>query len=136
MKRRKFIRMVKMRFAQAVIIGDKTQTFRPTPKVMPKPGDALILRVWAGRPYWTKQLPLIDTTVLRVRPARVTEAGIVMEHSDGDRLLAGDDADRFARADGFRDWAEMREWMTKEHKRLPVVGVVIYWPKPAAKEIT
>ena len=129
-KPRKFVRMVKPRFAPAVRSGDKTQTFRPTPKIMPQPGDLLSLRVWDGRPYWSKQLPLIDTTVLRVRPARVTEAGIVMEHSDGNRLLAGDDADRFARADGFSDWAEMKAWMTKEHKRLPVVGVVIYWPRP------
>ena len=35
-------------------------------------------------------------------------------------------ANRFARADGFKDFREMREWF-RETYSLPFVGVVVYW---------
>jgi hypothetical protein len=49
-------------------------------------------------------------------------------HIMGEKMMAltGEPLEKFARADGFTGWPEMRDWFTAEHG-LPFDGVVLYW---------
>ncbi|OYX79618.1 MAG: hypothetical protein B7Y77_01655 [Bradyrhizobium sp. 35-63-5] len=44
-------------------------------------------------------------------------------------LHTGETLERFARADGFASWPEMRDWFDRTHG-LPLVGVMIRWLVP------
>ena len=70
-----------------------------------------------------------------IKVCRIDDEGIVMQPPSSCLLaiagakiitLDGELADRFARADGFANWNEMREWFKAEHG-LPFDGVVLYW---------
>lgn len=127
-----FVRMFKPRFARLVESGKKKQTIRPTPKRFPKPGDLISLREWSGKPYRSKQRLLMEACITDVRVCAITDNGIGIEtEGSKDSLVMLDEQrrDRFAKADGFNDWNEMRDWFKTEHKQLPFVGIVIYWEK-------
>jgi len=130
-----FVRMFKPRFAKLVKAGKKLQTIRPLPKRIPRRGDTLSLRRWKGKPYRSRQIILRESTVDRIEVCRIQEEGIYAPPGDGSLLaISGvkyilykdDSANRFARADGFKDWNEMREWFRTEHG-LPFDGVIIFW---------
>lgn len=131
----RFVRMFKPRFAELVASGKKTQTIRPLPKRIPRRGDLLSLRTWEGQPYRSKQRVLREAVVQEVRPCFIREDGIYTQPGQGSLLwsmgvnvmhLRGEDADRFARADGFSHWPEMFEWFRLEHG-LPFDGIAIFW---------
>lgn len=117
-----YFRMFKPQFAPLVESGKKLQTVRPTPKRMPKPGDKISLREWTGLPYRSKQRVLRDAIIEKVEPIRITTAGIYVSECP----LGLDTEQRFAMADGFRSWVEMREWFDTTHG-LPFEGIVIHW---------
>ena len=130
-----FVRMFKPRFASLVKSGEKMQTIRPLPKRIPRRGDTLSLRTWSGKPYRSKQLILCKTKVKEIKVCCIQEDGIYMQPPEGCVLavvgaaviaLKDSDADRFARADGFSDWNEMRDWCKAEHG-LPFDGIILYW---------
>lgn len=130
-----FVRMFKPRFAKLVKAGRKLQTIRPLPKRIPRCGDHLSLRRWLGKPYRSRQRILRKATVSRIEVCRIEKEGIFAPPGDGSLLAVlgvkyiyynGTSADRFARADGFKDWQEMREWFKAEHG-LPFDGVIIFW---------
>lgn len=134
-KPRRFVRMFKPRFAKMVKSGEKRQTVRPVPSVMPRVGDIFDLRMWSGKPYWSKQVKLIETTVLDVKVCCVTTGGIFMQSPAGSIMhllgipfvsFTGPAADDFAYRDGFKDWQEMRAWFETEHS-LPFDGIVIFF---------
>ena len=136
-----FVRMFKPRFAKLVKAGKKFQTIRPLPKRIPRCGDTLSLRMWKGKPYRSKQRVLLETKLDDIKVCHIDEKGIVMQPPSGCLLaiagakiitLDGEHADRFARADGFTDWNEMREWFKAEHG-LPFDGVVLYWQNDGAE---
>jgi len=130
-----FVRMFKPRFAKLVKAGKKLQTIRPIPKRIPRCGDTLSLRMWTGKPYRSKQRVLLETKLDRIEVIRIDENGIIKPPGEGSILavmgeklcvLEGVNADRYARADGFKDWNEMRDWFNTEHG-LPFDGVALYW---------
>ncbi len=131
----RFVRMFQPRFAQLVESGNKRQTIRPPPKRIPRRGDHLSLRMWIGKPYRSKQRVLLETKLEEIKVLGIFDEGIVMQPPSGCLLaiagariitLRDEQADRFARDDGFADWNEMRDWFKAEHG-LPFDGVVLYW---------
>lgn len=116
------VRMFQKRFAALVESGAKKQTIRPTPKRMPKVGEAISLRVWCGKPYRSKQRVLKEATITNVSEVLITHGGIEL---NGLTLFEGD-ARRFARADGFQSEREMIEWFKETHG-LPFFGVLLVW---------
>lgn len=134
----RFVRLFKPRFARLVESGEKTQTIRPLPKRIPRRGDTLSLREWTGKPYRSKQRVLLETRLEEIKVCIIDNHGIMMQprsgclpdkHGAPHLSLGGEQADRFARTDGFTDWNEMRDWFRAEHG-LPFVGVVLYWDFP------
>lgn len=125
-----FVRLFKPRFAALVESGAKLQTVRPTPMRMPRPGDTISLRTWTGKPYRSKMRVLRESVVTVVAPVHINEFGIshvgpIKSYApQTGELKAGYEA--FARADGFKDFAEMRDWFLAEHG-LPFTGIVIFW---------
>lgn len=117
------VRMFKPQFAPLVESGEKRQTVRPTPKRMPKVGEALSLRTWTGLPYRSKQRVLRETVVAEVREILVDEHGVTLY--DGEAGYAPNHY-TFAQADGFPTWADMRDWFQQQHG-LPFRGVLIKW---------
>lgn len=91
--------------------------------------------MWTGKPYRSKQRVLLETKLDDIKVCRIDDEGIVIQPPAGCLLatlgaelmsLNGYEADHFARADGFSDWNEMRDWFKAEHG-LPFDGVVLYW---------
>lgn len=117
-----FVRMFKPRFAALVEAGTKTQTVRPKPKRMPRPGDTISLRCWSGKPYRSKQRVIREAVITEVHPVFITPHGLSVNR----QLLTLADTEAFARADGFSDWANMRTWFEVEHG-LPFEGILIRW---------
>ena len=103
-------------FADKVRDGSKLQTIRPPRKREIHPGDELSLRRWTGAPYRSKQEVLREAVCVEVEPI------LLRDWSYGsDKHL-----DALARADGFADWPEMRDWFRATHG-LPFRGVLIRW---------
>jgi len=131
-----FVRMFKPRFAAAVEAGTKRQTVRPMPKRMPRRGDTISLRCWIGAPYRSKQRVLREAKIERVAEIVIAADEVLpikirpMQDDRDERrylnLSYSPTPDDFARADGFADWTEMREWFAREHG-LPFAGIVIFW---------
>jgi hypothetical protein len=114
-----FVRMFKPQFAALVESGKKLQTVRPTPKRMPKVGDKISLRCWTDKPYRSKQRVLMESTITEISMVDITENGISVNSY-------AEPCDDFARADGFRDFFELRDWFRATHG-LPFEGIVIHW---------
>ena len=115
------VRMFKPRFADLVRSGAKKQTVRPVPKRMPAPGWLLDARQWSGRPYNSPQVAIGEYRLLRV--ASITIDSRIRLSGE---WLNEDARERFAIADGFAGWDEMREWFAAEHS-LPFSGVCFFW---------
>ena len=113
------VRMFKPQFALLVEAGAKRQTVRPTPQRMPMVGDKISLRTWTGKPYRSKQRVLREATISEVAMVDITETGIAVNS-------VAVPCDDFARADGFMDFFDLRDWFKATHG-LPFEGVVIKW---------
>lgn len=98
------------RFAELVRAGTKRQTIRE--KARCKPGSQLSLRRWTGKPYRSKQEHLREAMCLCVQ-------GVFIDES----TIPDDD---FAKADGFKNWAELLGWFRETHG-LPFKGEVVRW---------
>ena len=126
----KFI-MFKDQWIDPILLGTKVQTVRPPRKIPIAVGDALSLRVWTGRPYASKQRTLLETHCTSVCEIAIDYGGIVKEPDKkfGQRMgsrLSVEDGERFARRDGFANFAEMCVFFGKMHG-LPFRGVAISW---------
>jgi hypothetical protein len=111
--------MFKEQFAPMVAAGTKRQTIRKTARC--KVGDWLSLRRWTGKAYRSKQEVLRTDVCTRVMPVRIA-------YEDDYVDLGGDWVPRenLAALDGFKDWAEMRDWFEAVHG-LPFSGWLIEW---------
>lgn len=121
------------RFAPKVRDGTKRQTVRPRPKRLrdyPRKGDRFSGRMWTGRPYNSPQEILREGIVTAVIPIEISSWGIRLSNSM-DYLPKGQET-RFARADGFENWQDMRKWFAENHpKAMPFSGLLIKWkPDP------
>lgn len=116
--------MFQERFAPLVESGAKCQTIRPMRRNPVRVGDAVSLRAWTGRAYRSKQRVLREVIVLKVERVSVLVSGIWTGPEEDRRLTTL--PHQFAKADGFADWPEMREWFARTHG-LPFHGVLIQW---------
>lgn len=118
------VRMFKPQFAELVEHGAKRQTVRPTPKRMPKAGDAISLRMWTGKPYRSPQRTLRDAIVERCAKVEIGLGGVAVDNEMVD-------CEEFAHADGFPNFFELRKWFILNHglphRDRSFVGIVIFW---------
>lgn len=119
------VRMFKPQFAPLVESGVKCQTVRPVPVRMPKAGERISLREWISKPYRSKQRVLREAIITEVSHCDITETGIAVNSY-------AEPCDDFARADGFKDFFELRDWFKATHG-LPFEGVVIKWHNDQAQ---
>jgi len=111
----------KERFAEPVRSGAKRQTIRKSAGC--EVGDILSLRRWTGRPRRSRQELLRTEPCESVCAITVTDDGVSVEG-------AAVSAQAMAKADGFADFAEMREFFRKTHG-LPFSGYLIRWQSAA-----
>ena len=115
------------RFADLVEHGSKPHTIRGERKRPIKPGDALSLRTWTGRPYMSPQRVLRPPTpCLSVIPIRVSWTDTGRPILLGADVLTPDQATALAIADGFASSADLVDWFDRTHG-LPFHGVLIRW---------
>ena len=115
------------RFAPLVAAGTKRQTIRKTARC--KVGDWVSLRRWSGKAYRSKQEVLrtdVCTAVVQVRIDRDSVYFDAAKYSERQRARSERHLDRIAVLDGFKDWAEMRDWFESVHG-LPFSGWLIEW---------
>lgn len=122
----------KPQFAPLVESGAKRQTIRAPRRDGrdPKAGDVLYL--YAGQQ--TKECrKLAQAMCISSNTIGITENSFSIAYkeigSDCPKIVKETDIyllDEFARADGFADWAEMRDWFASVHG-LPFVGYLIRW---------
>jgi hypothetical protein len=113
--------LFKEQFIEAVRKGEKTQTIRKTARC--KPGDALSLRRWTGKPYRSKQEIIGEVKCTSVQQVVINQGSIVV-----DGWVEEDEGplSRLAQYDGFDNWIAMVEWFRAVHG-LPFCGELIKW---------
>lgn len=137
---RRWVKLFKDRFAEAVRTGIKRQTIRPWPKRdedVPRVGDVVDCRRWSGLPYRSKQVKLCEGVVTSLRGVEIIDGRIHFFHDpatmgDGETVcwvLAPHAASELARADGFASAEEMVAWFRDTHG-LPFVGYLVKWAAP------
>lgn len=111
-------------FADDVESGIKTQTIRTNRKHPIKPGETLYL--YTGlRTNNTKKLKEVECK--DVYEIHIFPGAILMELRWG--VIEVHDThflNKFAQADGFRNWTRMIEWFEGTHS-LPFEGTLILW---------
>lgn len=121
--------MVQPRFEEAVVSGRKPHSIRP-PRRDGRPrarvGEVLSIRVWAGKPYRSKQREIAQVVVMEVAWISVQSQGVDLRgrflwQSRDDLALR-----ELANSDGFDTWSEMRDWFATTHG-LPFTGWLIRW---------
>lgn len=117
--------MFQDRFADLVRSGAKTTTIRKSNWHI-KPGKALSLRRWTGKPYRSKQEILREAVCRSVKGIHISETGCVIETIPG---YSGGFTERghendIARRDGFTSFPDMVDWFKKNHG-LPFEGYII-----------
>lgn len=127
---KRFVRMFQHRFVHSILDGSKCQTIRSIPKLMPLSWDLIDCRTLSGTPYASKQVRLGCFKISSVYPCEVTVDAVYIAECLDIITHTGGAIERFAKADGFASWDEMREWFDKTHG-LPFRGILIKWdPKP------
>jgi len=105
-------------FAERVERGEKRQTIRRGRKC--EPGTALQLYTGQRTKACRK---LMDAVCKDITYVGLTERGVTL----GDKSKFPSDIDDFARADGFRDYAEMWQWFSTRYETNSFTGYVIRW---------
>jgi hypothetical protein len=93
---------------------------------MPKAGEIISLREWAGKPYRSKQRELGMSAVTRVEEITLRDTGRELLATLGGESLSPEELNAFARNDGFNGAIEMFDWLQAQHG-LPFTGIVIHW---------
>lgn len=124
--------MAQPRFLEPILSGAKSHTIRARKLSRAKNlvGKIISIRIWTGRPYFSKQKEIAQTEVDFVFSIRITKERIYRLDLKKEpvRLLKG----FIAVNDGFKNWEEMRDWFKKVHG-LPFEGVLIHWKNLIAK---
>lgn len=111
------------RFAEAVASGAKTQTIRAE-RSTPHARVGAPVQLYTGmRTASCRKLVDPDPICVVSTYCAIREDGITL----GDHPRT--DLDDFARADGFRDWTDMKAWFETTHG-LPFIGRLIAWATP------
>lgn len=112
----------KEQFAYAVEYARKNQTVRKKRKRRTKVGETLYLFTGMRTPHCRR---LRRAICLDVKDTEIHSAAIKL--ADRFMTIGSSEADRFARADGFSNSAEMIGWFRKTHGLPFNDGVTIYW---------
>lgn len=122
--------MFKDRFADLVRDGIKRQTIRPKRKQKntPRPGEVMSFRRWTGKPYRSKQEQVATGLIEAVEEVEIRDEMPlpICVKPPSPALNFWPSPDKFARADGFADWPDMRDWFKATHG-LPFHGILIRW---------
>ncbi len=120
--------MAKPEFETPIVELRKQCSIRPPreDKRDPRPGEALSIRVWQGKPYRSKQREILQVEVVSVDPIRVDENHLGTVVIIGDRYLNPTEIKELAVADGFRSDYDFRQFFEKTHG-LPFSGFLIKW---------
>ena len=111
---RQWVYTFKLRFVRLVRREQKLRTMRPKRKdgKRPAPGDRISLRYWKGKPYWSSQVLIHNSTVKTVSTVVIEQGETPVVEGVS---LSAREANEFARYDGFDDFADMSEWFAHEH---------------------
>jgi len=112
------------RFASSIESGEKCQTIRKYRKRPFAIGDTLTLYTGQRTPHCRTigRAVTVGVVDVEIQSHEVTlESGGWIE-----TIVAPDDLETFARADGFADWTEMASWFEATHG-LPFTGQLIRW---------
>ena len=107
----------------AIMQGIKTHTIRAT-RMRALTGEHLSLRVWSGRPYWSKQKLLLEARCTNVQTIKIDITESRRYVSVDGLFLPWRDVDKLAMKDGFDDGQAMFEYFKK---RIPFTGWLISW---------
>jgi len=120
--------MCRPQFEEPIVAETKHHTIRPIPKRPIRPNTLLRFRVWTGTAYRSPQREFHTAALLSVMPAFIYRDCVKLIDDQAQKVVTirGADLERFARADGFPDWATMLAWFEAEHC-LPFEGVLIRW---------
>ena len=124
------VRTFMPRMSPLVESGQKHQTVRKRPKRMPKAGELFSGRAWTGKPYCSTQRLLVLSPITRVLDIDIpfhSPTGSLIAIRLSGMWLNNHEIEQFARLDGFKDAADMRQEFERM-KELPLEnGIVIYW---------
>ncbi len=122
---RTFVRLFQPRFAPLITRGEKRQTVRKHPKRMPRSGDFLDARQWAGRPYRSKQIYLGIFPIRHVSEILLTALEPIVISGD---LKLHIFPEIFAKKDGFKTYLDLWQWFEENHQvKSEFRGIVIFW---------
>jgi len=123
----------KKQFVEPILAGTKCQTIRADRKRHARPGE--IVQLYTG--MRTRHCKLIaKRECIRVYPITLDFAGKEITIGGGawrtiplvhERIRTPAKLDEFARADGFRDFDDMRSFWATNHGVETFKGVIIYW---------
>ena len=119
--------MYQERFVTSIRSKRKRQTIRGFSKRPTLPGEELSHRRWTAKPYRGPQEIILASQcdyVELVQIGRRKNGSLAVELSG--RLLGPVAVERFAKADGFEDAADMLSYYVSD-RSLPFAGVVIRW---------
>jgi hypothetical protein len=115
----------KSQFARKVETGEKRHTVRAPRKDGQRPRTGTPFYGYEGM-RTKKCRQLLASQIVAVQDILIEEDGRFMV---GGRWLTADDAEAFAKADGFTSVTEMVEWFKAQHG-LPFIGHLIHWEWP------
>lgn len=113
-------------FAPQIEAGTKRQTIRSDRRRHARPGEMVQLYVGMRTKACRKIRPDVRCTKVGEVSIEVGPVAIDGLHVDGVELSL-EEAEAFARADGFPDRAAMHAFWMKEHGAGRFDGVIIYW---------
>lgn len=118
----------KPQFVPFIKAGTKKHTIRSKRKYPDKPGDKLYLYVGL-RTKKARRIAIVTCSGVDDIEFKVEERGlerIIHVYIDGEELTASE-REHLARADGFRNFAEMMRFWKTPKNRLPFRGDIIHW---------
>jgi len=124
----RFLLNFKRQFAQAVEDGTKRQTIRGTRKDGRRPQVGDVACCYTGLRTRSSR-HLVDGPVVRCRAVRIDceDNGTLV--IDG-ALIAGQDREAFAQADGFATWWDMLSFFKEQYMQATFEGWCVEWSAP------
>lgn len=115
----------KKQFVEPIMEGSKVHTIRVF-KVPGRIRKGQLLYCQTGSRFKPTRFSVLPA--MRVREVTLSRDTVSVWNENGDGFVVPP-LDLFAQADGFKDWAEMRDWFDKEYgsDRGPLSGVLVQW---------
>lgn len=118
----------KKQFAEPILAGTKRQTIRADRKRHARPGEELQLYTGMRTKQCRKVGRSICEAVLTILIDMTTETVVIRHEKLDDLIETPDDLAKFAMADGFASWADMKAFWRTNHPGVDEFeGVMIRW---------